>query len=225
MINSASVINVPFLEMREQLDELAAGGTKFFHIDLMDGHYVPNLCMPIKLIRELKDAYPQIVMDVHIMVTNPQDYIERLREAGADYVAFHTDSTPFVRRIINEIHGAGMKAGIVINPSQRIDHIEPYIEYVDMVMLMAVEPGFAGQPLLEGSMERLQEIADLRRQYGCKFLISVDGGIDHERCLRCREIGVDMIVGTVHNIFKQPDGLKSACMRFEREFGETAGGE
>ena len=76
MINSASVINVPFLEMREQLDELAAGGTKFFHIDLMDGHYVPNLCMPIKLIRELKDAYPQIVMDVHIMVTNPQDYIE-----------------------------------------------------------------------------------------------------------------------------------------------------
>lgn len=204
---------------------MVAGGVRYFHIDLMDGHYVPNLCMPIKLIRELKDAYPQVAMDVHVMVTDPCAYIERLKEAGADYVAFHTDSTNFVRRTINEIHKAGMKAGIVINPSQRIDHIAPYAEYVDMVMLMAVEPGFAGQPLLEGSMERLQEIADLRRQYGCKFLISVDGGIDHERCLRCREIGVDMIVGTVHNIFKQPDGLKSACMRFEREFGETAGGE
>ena len=219
MINSASVINVPFLEMREQLDELAAGGAKFFHIDLMDGHYVPNLCMPIKLIRELKDAYPQIVMDVHIMVTNPQDYIERLREAGADYVAFHTDSTPFVRRIINEIHRAGMKAGIVINPSQRIDHIEPYIEYVDMVMLMAVEPGFAGQALLDGSMERLGEIADLRRKHGCRFLISVDGGINHERTVLCRDMGVDVIVGTVHNIFKQPEGLREACLRFEREFG------
>ena len=225
MINTASIINVPFLRMKEDLDAMVAGGVRYFHIDLMDGHYVPNLCMPIKLIRELKDAYPQVVMDVHVMVTDPCAYIERLKEAGADYVAFHTDSTNFVRRTINEIHKAGMKAGIVINPSQRIDHIAPYAEYVDMVMLMAVEPGFAGQPLLEGSMERLQGIADLRRQYGCKFLISVDGGIDQERCLRCREIGVDMIVGTVHNIFKQPDGLKSACMRFEREFGETAGGE
>lgn len=219
MINSASVINVPFLDMRAQLDELVAGGTKYFHIDLMDGHYVPNLCMPIKLIRELKDAYPQIIMDVHIMVTNPQDYIGRLREAGADYVAFHTDSTPFVRRTINEIHSAGMKAGIVVNPSQRIDHIEPYIQHVDMVMLMAVEPGFAGQALLEGSMERLAEIAGLRAKYGCKFLLSVDGGIDHDRSVICRDIGVDVIVGTVHNIFKQPDGLKQACLRFEREFG------
>lgn len=219
MINSASVINVPFLDMRAQLDELVAGGTKYFHIDLMDGHYVPNLCMPIKLIRELKEAYPRIVMDVHIMVTNPQDYIGRLGEAGADYVAFHTDSTPFVRRTINEIHSAGMKAGIVVNPSQRIDHIEPYIQYVDMVMLMAVEPGFAGQALLEGSMERLAEIAGLRAKYGCEFLLSVDGGIDHDRSVICRDIGVDVIVGTVHNIFKQPDGLKQACLRFEREFG------
>ncbi len=219
MINSASVINVPFLDMREQLDELVAGGTKYFHIDLMDGHYVPNLCMPIKLIRELKDAYPRIVMDVHIMVTNPQDYIGRLQEAGADYVAFHTDSTPFVRRTINEIHSAGMKAGIVVNPSQRIDHIEPYIQYVDMVMLMAVEPGFAGQALLEGSMERLGRIADLRKQYGCEFLISVDGGINHDRSILCRDMGVDVIVGTVHNIFRQPCGIREACRRFEREFG------
>ena len=134
-------------------------------------------------------------------------------------MVFHTDSTNFVRRTINEIHKAGMKAGIVINPSQRIDHIAPYAEYVDMVMLMAVEPGFAGQPLLEGSMERLQEIADLRRQYGCKFLISVDGGINHERTVLCRDMGVDVIVGTVHNIFKQPEGLREACLRFEREFG------
>lgn len=218
MINSASVINIPFLKMKEQLDELVEGGAKFFHIDLMDGHYVPNLCFPIGIIKELKAAYPQIVMDIHIMVTEPCEYIDRLKEAGADYVVFHTDSTHFVRRTINQIHEAGMKAGIVINPSQRIDHIIPYIEYVDMVMLMAVEPGFAGQPLLEGSMERLQEIAELREQYHCNFLISVDGGINHERCIRCKEIGVDVIVGTKHNIFNQPEGIKEASRRFEEEF-------
>lgn len=219
MINSASVINIPFLKMKDQLDELIAGGTRFFHIDLMDGHYVPNLCMPIGFIRQMKDAYPQVTMDIHIMVTNPEDYITRLKEAGADYVVFHTDSTRFVRRTINCIHDAGMKAGIVVNPSQRIDHILPYANYVDMVMLMAVEPGFSGQPLLEGSMERLEEIAELRSRHGCDFLISVDGGIDHEKSIRCNEIGVDVIVGTRHNIFSQPDGLRNACIRFETEFG------
>ncbi len=219
MINTASIINIPFLRMKEQLDELVEGGTRFFHIDLMDGHYVPNLCMPIELIKQLKEAYPQVTMDVHIMVTNPNDYIDRLKDAGAGYVSFHTDQTPFVRRTIDQIHRAGMKAGVVVNPSQRIDHMAPFIRYVDMVTLMAVEPGFCGQSLLEGSMERLKEIADMRAEYGCSFLLSVDGGIDHDRSVLCKEIGVDVIVGTVHNIFKQPDGIKNACLRFEQEFG------
>lgn len=219
MINTASLINIPFLKLKEQLDELVEGGTRFFHIDLMDGHYVPNLCMPVEFVKQLKEAYPQVTMDVHIMVTNPNDYIYRLRDAGAGYVSFHTDQTPFVRRTIDQIHRAGMKAGVVVNPSQRIDHMAPFIRYVDMVTLMAVEPGFSGQSLLEGSMERLKEIADMRAEYGCDFLLSVDGGIDHDRSVICKEIGVDVIVGTVHNIFKQPDGIKNACLRFEKEFG------
>lgn len=218
MINTASVVNIPFLKLKEQLDELVAGGTRYFHIDLMDGHYVPNLCYPISFIKELKQEYPEVNMDIHVMVTDPCSYIGRLKEAGADYVSFHTDSTPFVRRTIQQIHNAGMKAGVVINPSQRTDHIVPYIKYLDMVTLMAVEPGFSGQPLLEGSMERLQELVDLRNQYDGHFLLSVDGGIDHEKCVVCQQIGVDMIVGTVHNIFKQPDGIYNACIRFEKEF-------
>lgn len=219
MINSASVINCSLLNLKQDLDAMVAGGTTMFHIDLMDGHYVPNLCLPVKLLAELSRAYPKIEMDVHIMVTNPSDYVQRLAEAGARYVCFHTDSTPFIRRTINEIRAAGMKPGIVINPSQRIDHIVPYVQYVDMVMLMTVEPGFAGQPFLDGGMERLQEIADIRRQYGFDFLINVDGGIDYEKGRRCKEIGVDVIVGTKYNIFGQPEGLTKACLRFSRELG------
>ena len=86
MINSASVVNIPFLQMKNGLDELVAGGTKYFHIDIMDGHYVPNLCMSIKYLKEINEAYPEIIMDVHLMVSNPVDYINQLKEAGADYV-------------------------------------------------------------------------------------------------------------------------------------------
>lgn len=219
MINSASLINIPFLELKPQADEMAAGGVKWFHIDLADGHYVPNLLYPISFIRQMKDAYPQIIMDVHVMVTKPEDYVDRLKEAGADYVSFHTDSTRYVVRTINRIHELGMKAGVIINPSQRVDSILPYLSFTDMVMLMAVEPGFAGQPLLPGSMERLKEIARLRREHGSDFLISVDGGINRERAAACREMGVDVIVGTKHNIFHQPCGLRKACENFEEEFG------
>lgn len=219
MINSASIVNCNFLTMGEETRQLVAGGAQFFHIDLMDGHYVPNLCMPVKLIEELKRAYPQIIMDIHIMVTNPAAYIQQLAAAGADYVSFHTDSTNFCRRTIDQIHRAGMRAGVVLNPSQRVDTLEPYIDYVDMVTLMAVEPGFAGQALLPGSIERLQQIAQLRAAHGAQFLLSVDGGVDYALGRRCKEIGVDVIIGTVHTIFKQPEGLQKACERFARELG------
>lgn len=219
MINSASLANVSFLHMKEQLDELVAGGTKVFHIDLMDGHYVPNLCMPIELVAELKAAYPEVIMDVHMMVTDPNMYIERLKEAGAGYVSFHTDATAFVKRTLTNIKNAGMKGGILINPSQRIDHIEPFIHDIDLVTLMAVEPGFCGQNFLDGSMERLQELCDLRKKHNAHFLISVDGGVDYARGKVCREMGIDWIVGTRHTIFKQPEGILEACRRFERELG------
>ena len=102
--------------------------------------------------------------------------------------------------------------------SSRMPAIEPYIHDVDMVMLMAVEPGFSGQPFLEGGMERLALLAKMRRDHDCHFLINVDGGINHERACRCKELGVDIIVGTIHNIFRQPDGIAEACRRFDREF-------
>lgn len=216
MINAPSLANCNCLSFGQDVKELIEGGASFFHIDLMDGHYVPNLCMPLNYVKDIKSQYPEVTADVHIMVSNPMDYIGRLKQAGADYVAFHIDSTNFVRRTLTAIREAGMKAGVVINPSQRIDLIEPYISLLDYVVLMTVEPGYAGQRFLEGGLERIQELNGLRSKYKAEFLIEIDGGVDYAYAMPCKEMGADILVTGIYMIFNQDDGIVEACRRFDR---------
>lgn len=218
MINTASIANIKSFDFEREIQELVDGGTDMFHIDIMDGHYVKNLCFPVSTVWELKERYPQIPAEVHLMVDNPADYIQPLKEAGADYVAFHVDSTSFVIRTLKSIRAAGMKAGVVINPSQSMDIIKPFIGLLDHVIVMSVEPGFAGQAFLEGSLERIEELARMRAETNTNFLINVDGGVTPQLAMECRDRGVDMIVTTVHTVFHQPDGITAACRRFKEMF-------
>lgn len=220
MINAPSLANCNVLELADNIKALVEGGVDFFHIDIMDGHYVPNLCFPVNYIRDIKKAYPNATEEVHMMVNNPGDYITRLKEAGADYVSFHCDCTNFVRRNLSQIRANGMKAGVVINPSQRIDVIGPYIGLLDYVILMTVEPGFAGQRFLPGGVERCAELAALREKHGANFLIEIDGGVDYENADPCLKAGADILVIGIYVVFKQEDGITSACRRF-REFAEN----
>jgi len=219
VINAASLANIGLFDFEEKMAELYKGGVRFFHIDLMDGHYVKNLCFPLTVVRDTKKRYPDCVTEVHMMVDNPMDYVSIMKEYGTDYLSFHTDSTKFVRRTLSAIRDAGMKAGVALNPSQRIDILEPYAAFLDHVVFMSVEPGFAGQKFLPGSLERLKELAVLRKSMGLEFLIIVDGGVDYELAPKCIRNGADAIVGTVHTIFNQPEGIVKACGRFNRELG------
>ncbi|HHU03054.1 MAG TPA: ribulose-phosphate 3-epimerase [Christensenellaceae bacterium] len=220
MLVSASIMNINILELKEKLNELIEGGITMFHLDIMDGNYVPNLSYSVKTIAEIKEVYPQIVFDVHLMVNNPLEYIEPLSEANVEYFSFHSDSTRFVRRTIDKARSRGLKPGIVINPSQQIDSVESYANYVDMVTVMTVEPGFAGQSFLEGGIERLRELTTIRKRLGCNFVINVDGGADYAICDKCYHMGIDIVVGTIHNIFKQPEGLKNACIKFNNIYNK-----
>lgn len=217
LINCPSLANSSLLELEEDIRQFWNSGVRWFHIDIMDGHYVPNLCYPVRLVADLKAKYPQAIADVHMMVTDPAAYIEPLRAAGADYVSFHADSTHFVIRSLRAIREVGMKAGIVLNPSQQVDVIRPYLDWVDLVVLMTVEPGFAGQKFMVESLPRLEELSKLREETGKEFLISIDGGINYPNVHPCVRRGANLFVTGVYTVYRQPDGIPAACQRFEQE--------
>lgn len=215
MINAPSLANSNLLALGQDATALAEGGVGWFHVDVMDGHYVPNLCFPIRLVEDLKAAHPGVGVDAHLMVTDPAPYIGQLAQAGADIVSFPSDSTRFVRRLLATCRDAGMLAGVAINPSQRVEVIEPYLAELDIVVLMSVEPGFAGQRFLPRSLERLSALSALREAGGAEFLIEVDGGVDHDLGVECVDRGADVIVTGIWAVFQQDDPLEAAVDRFD----------
>ena len=215
VINAPSLANCNTLHIKEDIEQFRQAGVKYLHIDMMDGHYVPNLCFPLCFLKDLKEEYPDMVLDVHMMVTNPIEYVDIMAEAGVDYLSFHTDSTPFVLRTLDRIRANGIKPGVVINPSQPVDVIKPYIDLVDMVTLMAVEPGFSGQKFMIRIIDRVEELASLRKHSENDFLINVDGAINDAGLVPCVRRGANVIVTGVFTVFAQEDGIISACHRFD----------
>lgn len=216
IINAPSLANCDFCTFGSDVEQLVQGGVPWFHIDIMDGHYVPNLCFPVRVIGELKRRYPAVQADIHLMVTDPTAYLPELKAQGADWVSFHMDATHFSRRTLTTIRALGMKAGLVINPSQRIDSIEPLIDFVDYVVLMTVEPGYAGQKFMTDSLPRVSELAALRRAHHKDFLISIDGGVDYPNAVECARRGAEVYVTGIYTVFRQPDSIADACRRFEK---------
>lgn len=204
------------LALGGDIAQLLQCGLNTLHFDIMDGHYVPNLCLSLDTAAAIRARWPQAVLDVHLMTTEPERYIPRLQAAGADYVTFHRSATPFCHRTAAAIHEAGMKAGVALNPSEAPEDLLPVLPYVDLVLVMSIEPGFSGQAFIPHSLDTVARLDQMRRERGLDFTISVDGGIDAAVGRALKEAGADWLVLGYPAIFRQPDGIEPAFQRFRR---------
>lgn len=192
-ILSPSVLSADFSCLDREIEFAKKNGAEWLHFDVMDGHFVPNLTFGAPVIASLR-SITDLVFDVHLMVKNPLQFVDDLKKAGADFFTFHVETEPHADKLISEIHDAGMKAGITLVPSTPISAIAQILPLVDLVLVMSVNPGFSGQKFIPYCLDKISEIAAIRRERHLSFKLSVDGGVNSQNLQSVIDAGCDVAV-------------------------------
>ena len=191
---SPSLLAADFSNLKQELDDIKKGGAEMLHLDVMDGHFVPNISFGMPIISALKKI-STLIFDVHIMISNPQDYISDLHKAGADIITFHLEANGDPQKTIDAIHNLGMKAGIAVSPDTDGALLLPYLDKVDLVLIMTVIPGFGGQKFRQDMMPKLNMISQKANSLHLdNLLIQVDGGVAPDTIGICSENGANCFV-------------------------------
>lgn len=188
-----SILSADFAHLADQVREASAGGGTVIHVDVMDGHFVPNLTMGPPLVRSLRKA-TDLPLDCHLMIENPDQFIPEFCEAGANWVSVHQEACVHLNRTLHLIKSHGCLAGVVINPATPVDTLSEVLDLADYILVMSVNPGFGGQKFIPGSVHKLRQLADLRAQRGLGYRIEVDGGIDLATVAEVVRAGAEILV-------------------------------
>jgi ribulose-phosphate 3-epimerase len=198
-----SILSADFTRLGEEIKAVEAAGADMIHIDVMDGHFVPNLTMGPFIVEAVRRC-TELPIDVHLMIEDPEQHAPAFLDAGADYIVFHSEAVADPRSVIDLVRGRGAKVGMALNPPNTAERLEPYLSQIDMALIMTVNPGFSGQSFMEDVMPKLQTVAGWKEERQLNFLVAVDGGIGVEQAPVVTSKGADLIVAA-SAIFKAPD--------------------
>ena len=198
-----SILAADYANFASELKRIEETSAEYVHIDIMDGQFVPNITFGADVVASMR-KHSKLVFDCHLMVVNPERFVDAFAQAGADIMTIHAESTLHIHGALQKIKKAGMKAGVVINPGTPVSAIEPVLSLVDQVLIMTVNPGFGGQAFIPEMLEKVQKVAKIRYEKGYDFDIEVDGGVDNKTIKACYQAGANVFVAGSY-LFKASD--------------------
>lgn len=212
-----SILAADFASLGEGILAVERGGAAMLHVDVMDGHFVPNISIGVPVVASLRKA-TRLPLDVHLMIESPELYIQAFAEAGADMISVHQEATPHLNRALSMIREHGCQAGAVINPATPVSTLSEVLPIVDYVLVMSVNPGFGGQKFIPGALDKIRELKRIRESYNQAFRIEVDGGVSPENVAELVRAGAEILVAGT-SIFHTPDAAEAV-----RSMKQMAGG-
>ena len=192
-IIAPSLLAANFLELGNACEMLNKSEAEWFHLDVMDGSFVPNISFGLPVIEQIRKATSKIC-DVHLMIVNPEKYITAFKKAGADILTVHYEACPHLKETLAQIKAEGMKAGVAINPNTDVEVLAPFISEIDLVCVMSVYPGFGGQKFIETTYEKVRALKQIIQKAGSSTLIEIDGGVDSNNAATLSKAGADVLV-------------------------------
>jgi ribulose-phosphate 3-epimerase len=202
-----SILSANFADVAKDIKAVEQAGADLLHLDVMDGHFVPNITFGPKMVKDV-NSVTNLPLDVHLMISEPEKYIEQFAKAGADWISVHYEASKHLNRLVHQVKDCGCKAGVVINPATNTELLENILEYADFVLIMSVNPGFGGQSFIPGSIAKVKALKKMIDSINPKVFIEMDGGIGIDNIKEISSAGVDVFV-CGNSVFGAPDPAKA----------------